>query len=241
MDFSEFKKLIGADPGNTDPETLRARQSAPEFEQAAAEAEAFEKKLRSALRVRPPADLLSQIQAIGQTPVRKRNWLPLAFAASILMAVGAAGVVWWQMHHWDSVESYVAGHYAHDGNKVVDLAAAKMSDTKMSDKDIAKILARLDATADKELTGHIMFVKFCPTPNGRGAHMVVSTNQGLMTIIYMPKTQVDDGEMVKFDQMHALLVNLEHGSAVLIGRQSQDVKELVIMVRDSLKTGLVDV
>ncbi len=70
--------------------------------------------------------------------------------------------------------------------------------------------------------------------------MVVSTNQELMTIIYMPNTRVDEGELVKFDQMHARLMNLEHGSAAIIGRQSQDVESLVVMVRDSLKTGLVD-
>ncbi len=45
MNFSEFKKLIGADPLNRDSETLRARNSAPEFEAAAAEAGAFEEKL----------------------------------------------------------------------------------------------------------------------------------------------------------------------------------------------------
>ena len=58
MNFSEFKKLIGADPWNQDPETLRARNSAPEFETAAKEAEAFEEKLQSALRIQAPADLL---------------------------------------------------------------------------------------------------------------------------------------------------------------------------------------
>jgi hypothetical protein len=45
MNFSEFKKLIGADPWSQDPEVLRARNSAPEFEQAAGDAEAFERKL----------------------------------------------------------------------------------------------------------------------------------------------------------------------------------------------------
>ena len=47
-------------------------------------------------------------------------------------------------------------------------------------------------------------------------------------------------KMVRFDQMHASLVNLEHGSAAIIGDQSQTVESLVVMVRDSLKTGLVD-
>ena len=61
-----------------------------------------------------------------------------------------------------------------------------------------------------------------------------------MTIIYMPEVQALDGEEVRFDQMHASLVNLEHGSAAIIGNQSQNFDRLVVMVRNSLKTGLVD-
>ncbi len=186
------------------------------------------------MRVQPPADLLGQIQAISQAPVRKRSWLPLALAASVLIAVGAAGVAWQQCIIGTALKTTLP-RTTHMMEARLLLWPAKI----MSDEDIEKILASLNATADKELSGHIMFIKFCPTPNGRGAHMVVSTDQGPMTIIYMPKIQVDDGEMVKFDQMQALLVNLEQGSAAIIGKQSQDVEKLVVMVRDSLKTGLV--
>ena len=236
MNFSEFKKLIGADPGNKNPETLRARRSSPEFEEAAVEAEVFEEKLTKALHIQPPADLLDQIKDISQQPVRKRNWVPLAMAASLLVFVSAAGLVWKQSHTWDSVESYVADHYSHDGSKT----AAKATDY-LSDQDISKILAKLDAKADQELAGRIKLIKFCPTPDGRGAHMIVSTDQGPVTIFYMPNTQVTDGEMVKFDQMHALLVSLDHGSAAIIGKQSQNIESLVATLRNSLKTGLVDV
>lgn len=235
MNFSEFKKLLGADPLNRDAETLRARQSSPEFEAAATEAEAFEEKLQAAVLVSPPDDLLNQIKGISQQPARRRNWVPLALAASLLVFVGAAGLVWKQTHQWDSVEAYIADHYSHDGSAVIAMAGEKLSD-----QDIAKILTRLDARADEQLAGIITFIKFCPTPDGRGAHLVVSTDQGPMTIIYMPEVQATDGEVVQFDQMHASLVNLEHGSAAIIGNQSQNVDDLVVMVRDSFKTGLVD-
>jgi hypothetical protein len=235
MNFSEFKKLMGADPLNRDAETLRARKSSSEFEAAATEAEAFEEKLRAALLVNPPDDLLNQIKGIGQQPVRRRGWVPLALAASLLVFVGAAGLVWKQSHQWDSVEAYVADHYSHDGSALIAKAGEKLSD-----QDIAKILTRLDARADEQLAGLITFIKYCPTPDGRGAHMVVSTDQGPVTIIYMPEVQATDGEVVEFDQMHASLVNLERGSAAIIGNQSQNVDSLVVMVRNSFKTGLVD-
>ena len=236
MNFSEFKKLIGADPGNQDPETLRARQSAPEFEAAAKEAEAFEQKLQGALNIQAPDDLLSQIKGISQEPVRKRNWVPLALAASLLVFIGGAGLVWKQMHQWESVEAYVMGHYSHDGSSVLSKAGENPSDL-----NITKVLAKLNASAGEQLYSRIEFIKYCPTPEGRGAHMIVSTDQGPMTIIYMPNNQVPEGEKISFGQTHALLVNLEHGSAAIIGEGSQRVDSLVSLVRESLRTGLVDV
>jgi len=239
MNFSEFKRLIGADPWNRDPETLRARNSAPEFEAAAAEAEVFEEKLQSALHIQPPADLLEGIKSISREiesiqPARKRNWMPLALAASLLIAVGAVGMVWKQSRQWDNVEAYLADHYSHDGDTLVTQAT-----DIVSEQDVVKIMASLNASADQQLAGRIKFIKFCPTPEGRGAHMVVSTDQGPMTIIFMPKTQVTDGELVRFEQMHAFLVNLEHGSAAIIGKQSQAVESMEAVIRESLKTGLV--
>ena len=241
MNFSEFKKLIGADPWSRDPETLRARNSAPEFEAAAAEAEAFEEKLQSALHIQPPAGLLDDIKGISREiesiqPAKQRSWMPLALAASLLIAVGAVGMVWKQSRQWDNVEAYLADHYSHDGDALVEQAI-----DIVSEQDVVKIMASLNASADQQLAGRIKFIKFCPTPEGRGAHMVVSTEQGPMTIIFMPKTQVTDGELVSFDQMHAFLVNLEHGSAAIIGKQSQAVESMEAVIRDSLKTGLVGV
>ncbi len=236
MNFSEFKKLLGADPWNRDPETLRARKSAPEFETAATEAEAFEKKLQSALHIQPPADLLSDIKGIGQQPARQRHWMPLALAASLLVAVGAVSMVWNQSHQWDDIEAYLADHYSIDGDAFIAQATELVAE-----QDIINIMASLGASADQPLSGRIRFIKFCPTPEGRGAHMVVSTDQGPMTIIFMPKTQVTDGETIKFEQMHAFLVSLDHGSAAIIGKQSQAVENMEAMIRGSLKTGLVGV
>jgi hypothetical protein len=236
MNFSEFKKLLGADPLNRDPETLRARNSAPEFETAAADADAFEEKLQTALKVQAPSGLLDEIKGITRQSARSRKWMPLAMAASVLITIGAVGLVWKQTHTWDSVEEYIADHYTKDGPDLVARAT-----TIVDGEDIGKIMARLDAYMDQQLSGRVTFIKLCPTPDGRGAHMVVSTDQGPMTIIFMPRTAVVDGAIVKFDQMQALLVSLEHGSVAIIGHQSQASESLVSVIRESLKTGLVDV
>ena len=239
MNFSEFKKQMGADPWNQDPEALRARNSAPEFEQAAKDAEAFERKLQTALNVQAPTDLLKDIKTISQQPAQRRNWMPLALAASLVIAVGAITMVWKQSHQWDSVEAYLVDHYSHDGTAVLGHHTDKISEQEITEMT-GRIMASLNASAGQQLTGQIKFIKFCPTPEGRGAHMVINSEQGPITIIFMPGTKVTDGEMVEFDKMHAYMVELEHGSAAIIGRQSQPVKSIEALVRSSFKTGLVD-
>ena len=234
MNFSEFKRLIGADPWNREPETLRARNSSPEFEEAASEAESFERKLQGAVNLPPPADLLDDIKAISRQSPSRNRWMPLALAASLVIAVGAVGIVWKQANRWDSVESYLAEHYAHDGAELV--ASATQEAPK---PEVHRIMASLNASADPSLSEKIRFIKFCPTPDGKGAHMVVNTPQGPLTVIFMPATDVNDGEMVEFEQMHAFLVDLEHGSAAIIGDRTQPVEQLEPVIRTAIRTGIV--
>ena len=229
MNFSEFKKLMLADPWSDAPEVLEARQSSPEFEQAAVEAQALAQKIEKAVKVSAPADLVESVKAIADLPNSRRAWLPWAMAASILVAVSAVGIVWKQSQRWDSVEDYLADHYAHDG----EIFLANAGDS-VPDAEISEMMASLNATAGQSLTGRVKFMKYCPTPGGRGIHMVVSTADGPMTIIFMPNTAATDGEMVEFGNEHAYVVNLKHGSAAIIGRKEQPVQSLQALVRSAI-------
>jgi len=232
MNFSEFKKLLGADPWNRDPDFLRARNSSPEFERAAAEAEAFERKLQRALHTAAPDDLLEDIAGIGLHAVKHRRWVPLAMAASLILAVGAAAIFYKQTHTVIDTRTYVAEHFALDGMDLIARATAPVPE-----QDIRAVLSSLHAHAGPQLSERMRFIKFCPTPHGTGAHMVISTDQGLVTVIFMPDNKVRDGQMVDFNGMQAYLVALEHGSAAIIGRPSQHVAQLRTIVTSSLKTG----
>ena len=228
MSFSEFKKLMGADPLNKEAETLLARASAPEFEQCAAEAEAFEYKLGKAFDVREPVDgFVDEIISLSKHNSSSLNWF--AIAASVLIMVGVAGVTWQQTRPTGNIEIYVADHYAADGQALMALASEDF------DVEVAKkIMASFNMTADQELTERIRFTKLCPTMNGEGAHLIVKTDQGLINVIYMPKTAVKDRRIIEFGGMQAYLVALEVGSVAIIGRLDQEVSSLDSLVRESL-------
>lgn len=231
MNFSEFIRLLGAEPRNRDPEFLRARDSSPEFEKAAAEAEQFEGKLERATLISPPAGLLDEIMTISRqpaTPASSKKWWSMALAASLLIAVGATGITWKTNNSWTSVEEYLVDHYRHDGEKMVNMAESGQA------SDIQAVLSELNVQASPALAEIVGLIKYCPTPDGKGVHMIVNTESGPVTVIYMPDTAVVDREMLAFDQVEAILVTLEKGSAAIIGPDEQRVSSLYAIVQDSL-------
>jgi len=231
MNFSEFIRQLGAEPRSQDPEFLRARQSSPEFLQAAEEADAFEEKLARAMDLQLPDDMMESILQIGRNPAVTATtpwWRSMALAAGILIAIGAAGITFNMNRGWNSVDEYLADHYSHDGPSLVARAGEKTT------KDIQAIFALFNVEAAPELAEIVSVIKYCPTPDGKGIHMVLNTSEGPVTVIYMPATEVNDHETLEFDGMQALLVSLEKGSAAIIGTGSQGISALYSVIQDSI-------
>jgi len=229
MDFTEFKRRIGAEPRSGDPELIAARDLSPEHRETVIKAEAFEQKLERAVDLPAPSDLLERITSVTSMEGNKRrNWWPVAMAASVLVAVGAAGMGWKMSQGWESVEAYVVDHYRHDGDKVVAMAL------EGGPADVHAMLARFDLDATPELANIVSLIKYCPTPEGKGIHMILDTQNGPLTVIYMPDTHVTDREMLAFDQMEALLIDLESGSAAIIGADSQRIEDYYAVIHDSI-------
>ncbi len=229
MNLSEFIHQLGTDPNSRDAEFLRARDSAPEFTQAANESDLFERRLGRAVAVPIPVNFLADLQEKARTAARvPTQWSYYAMAASLLLVVAAAGMVWrMNSMKFDSVEQYVAYHYQHDGEDVLSRAEGQQAG------NIEEILAGLNVKLTPGLAGMVSLIKFCPTPAGKGAHLVITTPSGPVTIIFMPDTLVTDGEMLAFDGMQAQLVGLPGGSAAVIGSPGQDIAQWHSLVQSS--------
>ena len=234
MNFSEFIRQLGAEPLSQDPEFLRARSSSPEFHQAAEEADAFEKKLTRAMDLQLPGDITESILQIGWHPAGVAAvsttpwWRSMALAAGILIAIVASGISWNMNRGWDSVDEYVPDHYRHDGSRLVARAGEKAT------QDIQRFFASFNVEAAPGLAEIVSVIKYCPTPNGKGVHMVLNTRAGPVTVIFMPSTEVNDRETLEFDGMQVLLVSLEKGSAAIIGTGSQGILALYSVIQNSI-------
>ena len=231
MDFTEFRRRLGAEPLSDDPELQHARKSSPEFEQEALDVRRFEDKLIRALRLPEPDGLVEELQSLpwqDETKSSPSRWMRMALAASLLVAVGAAGITWNMNRGWDSVEDYLADHYQHDGLSL--LAQANGA----TESEVQAIFAGFDVAAAPALADIVGVIKYCPTPDGKGVHMVLNTQEGPVTVIYMPETSVTDRETHHFDNVEAVLVELESGSAAIIGSEQQQIVDVYSMVQSSI-------
>jgi hypothetical protein len=234
MNFSEFKRWLGAEPHSEDPVFAAARNSSDEYRQAAEEALAFESRLERAVDVPVPDDLISGLRRIpfedAKQSTARRRWLPMAMAASVLVAVGAVALSWQSGRQWSSVEEYLADHYRHDGPALLGSLG------EVPPIEVQTILAEVGASAKPELANIVGVIKYCPTPDGKGVHMVLNTERGPVTLIYMPETSVEEGLPVHFDDVEAILVSLPRGSAALMGDGIAPDPGLLDLVHNGLLT-----
>jgi hypothetical protein len=235
MNSSEFEKTLGAEPRKT-AERLELEGTLDTGQRAAVdEALAFEDRLEDALRI--PVDEAALVESLLETPSRaKRRFEPphwLALAASIFIVVGVSGLLWVAVRPGGppNVADYVAEHYAHDGTAV--LARAGEGATP---EDVQAVLTRLGARANATLSGQVQFIKFCPTPDSQGAHMILATEDGPATVIFMPAVEVNEPMLLRLDGVNAQVVGLDKGAAAIIGVGDHTAEVLRTQLQAGMKS-----
>jgi hypothetical protein len=241
MKFSEFRQLLNSDPGSQDPEYQAARRSEPEFIHAAAESDAFEQQLARASRLTVDPGFTASLKALAGSPPQLESSLVYRFryamAAAVLLAISAVLFMPQLQQPQESVEAYVAHHFDLDGYALLEQSSIPQTE------ELAAMLAAFDLQMSPELAAQVRFVKYCPTPEGMGVHLVLNTPQDLITVIFMPGLVVQEGEQFAFDAMTAELINLSGlgVSVAIVGRTEQMKPELGLALRQGvarLSTGV---
>ena len=94
----------------------------------------------------------------------------------------------------------------------------------------------LGVHVEHELMETIRLAKFCPTPDGRGAHAVLETDGGPVTLFYMPRSQAPDAprKVSLPDGKEGWLINVERGSMALIADSGRDARDLADEIQRQL-------
>ncbi|MDT8439332.1 MAG: DUF3379 family protein [Wenzhouxiangellaceae bacterium] len=249
MKLAEFKRRLMTEPGDRSPEMLDARAQGGAFSELAQASDAFEARLKRALNVPVPRGLADRIileQSLGEPDQESAggNWLQWgAIAAVLALAVALTTfnladrasvdpVAMAQVPSMDEIREHIRWHWQHDGDDVMAVAAGSPT----ASEKIERVFAEFGVQLGPALMAQVRAGKFCPTPNGRGAHVVMHTDQGPVTVYYMPRTRVPESpaRMQVGDGQPVMLVNLERGSMALIGQPDAPMPDLAQQIVNQL-------
>lgn len=239
MNYLEFKRQLMVDPYTKEARFVAARENDADCARAAAESDQFEQCLQRALQVEIPPGLAEQIilhrDLDEQAAPRQTRVWPQSLAAGLFAAALTAGIFSWNIYHHAApeMETFVLEHWAHDGAAV--MQRASNSGQHMAPAEMTRVLASVGIEADPALLERLMYVKNCPSPKGMGAHMVLNTSAGMVTVFFAPGVDELDTERMSIDQVVALLIGLDSGAAAVVGEQDQGLLEASDLIRSGLQ------
>lgn len=219
MDCNTYRRSMMADPRDADPRLREHRASCHDCNLFTEGLLRFDSSLSRALHVALPADNVLPLRAKATPPAlrlpNRRGWL--AMAASVLMAVVVAGVLW-VAGPGPSLAADVVTHMGGEPD-------AWGTRTPVLDSELEAVL-RDSHLRLNEGAGPVSYAASCAFRGHHVPHLVIQTESGPVTVMVLVHESVP--KPVRFDEggYRGVIVPVTgHGSlAVLTRGSSTDIK-----------------
>jgi hypothetical protein len=175
MNCLDFQRQLNADPRRLGPEAAAHAETCVDCAQRLAKQMRVEAELAQALLVAPPEGLADQVLLAARLERRRRRTRLVAMAASLFVAAG----IGLSLPQWQR-EDLAAIGIAHVLSEPQYLATGEAA----SQQDVAVQFARLGARLAARLPA--VHAKPCEVPGGGGAHIVLDTPHGRVTVLLIP-------------------------------------------------------
>jgi hypothetical protein len=186
MDCLEFRRMLAATPHARDPAMEAHRRDCPACQAAWEQAQHFEDALLDALHVPVPEGLADRIVLAQATGHRQRFWRGrrtfLALAASVLVAMGIAGISWQQI----DAHSLPALAVAHMPPEIQSLDLTRPLTAQAIDAGFAGRDVSLRGPAPADTT----YVHDCMVGKYEAVHLVNRRDGEPVVVLYLPDKRV---------------------------------------------------
>ncbi len=228
MNYFEFKQQLLQDSFTKDEEFHRLRKEDLRCAKAYDEAMAFEKKLKQALNVKVPDNLKDSI-VLRQTTahVVQTSMRRYAIAATLFLSFVIASTAWY-VKQPGPIEEFVI-------NELKKKPEVFISQQDLPRQEVEALFASLNTKVSEDL-GQVRFMKTCPTPGGTGVRMVLMTDSGPVTILYMPNTELKQQVDFELHNYKGRVVAMENGAAAIIGSNTEQISYMEDKIQTSLKS-----
>ncbi len=229
MNCEEFEQRAWAEPNCGAPGFVAHMQACPKCGVLAAELRGFDDEIGTALRVDSPDGLAARIRArhalhADEAPAagpfaRLRDWLfghpgwvgAYAAAATVLLVVGVLrGGLDGGVPQLMPLDRLVAEHTLEEQFAIkVDMPVPRDEIEAMFGEFGARLVADLDG---------VTFANGCVMENGiKGAHLVVDTPQGKVTVLVIPHRSVEAPRTLRFADYRGRLTPYGKGTLAVVG------------------------
>jgi hypothetical protein len=226
MNYFEFRQQLLKDSFTKDEEFHRLRKEDLRCARAYDEAMVFEKILKKAFEIKTPdnlKDLIVLRQSTEHTLQRSiRNY---AIAATVFLSFIIVSVSLY-VNQPGPIEKFVV-------EALMVHPEVYMPQEALPKDKIDTLFASLNTKVTGDL-GEVRFMKTCPTPGGTGARMVLMTDTGPVTILYMPKANLNKRIDFELEKYKGTVIAMESGAAAIIGGTTQQLSYVENKIQNSL-------
>lgn len=234
MNCLEFRHHLLIDPFSRDADFVTHRDECVGCGHEAVRAAKLEKQLHGSLSVEPPEGLRDRILLVHALDHDKprRIFRPrwLAMAASLLLVVGLVGGLGYR---WADTLFRSSGLEVAVLNHVTDELEHLHQDRNLQTADLEELLTPFGARLKNGL-GRVNYAGRCNIRKHSGIHLVVSGQQGPITILLMPGEHVDHQQSIRSSRFDGVLVPTPYGSMAVIGEKGEVLDSVVDTVAEKI-------
>ena len=233
MDDLEFRKRAVIDPNDQSAEFLKKTSQSPGNQRFVEQQRDFDRQLSDTLTIKTPDNLAERIilsQQLGKYKSRhqqtQRKWLFSGIAASLLALV--ISFTLWSPSEVDGVQlsKQVISHYYEDTHALnVHMDVAK--------NNIDTMLASYGGKL-KGPIGKVAFLGHCIVGGHTGVHLVLSTQQGPVTVLILPTQPVNHLYKLHDQQLSGIVYPSRKGSIAILAEHA----EVISSTRQRLDSSL---
>jgi hypothetical protein len=249
MNCQEFEQRAWAEPNCDEPEFVRHMNECPDCGPAAAELRAFDSEIGASLRVDCPEGLAARIRArhalqdadVAATGsglvTRLRDWLfgnpgwvgAYAAAATVLLVVGVLrGGLDGSEPRLMPLDQLVAEH-------TLEEQFATKVNMPVPRGEIEAMFGQLGARLVADLDG-VTFANGCVMENGiKGAHLVLDTPQGKVTVLVIPHRTVETARTLRFADYQGRITPYGQGSLAVVGSHADVLEPVEQRLRQAVR------
>jgi anti-sigma factor RsiW len=224
MNCLDFRRELNTDPRRLSPPAQAHAEACPACARRMAGQVALEARLAGALRVDPPAGLADRVLLAARMG-RQRQMRLYALAAGVVLAVGVS----LSLPVLDRPENLARMGIAHVLAEPQFLARQAPVDPAVVAEEFVRVGARVEGALPA------VHAAPCPVPGGDGAHIVLKTPYGMVTVLLIPNRDPAELQRAAGRGYIAVVHHARRGCYTLVATSERALAYAQAMLERSLR------